>query len=174
MIDNFYIREASKEDAGLIADLSRLTFYEAFISQNTKANMDKFLKEQFTKKLLMQEVGAANNTFLLAYHEKEVAGYVRLREHNIPPGLGTINALEIARIYAVTSMIGKGVGSALMQKSIDIANERKKECVWLGVWKKNHRAILFYEKWGFEKFAEHDFILGDDMQQDWLMKKMII
>lgn len=87
--------------------------------------------------------------------------------------MGTIHALEIARIYAVSSMIGKGIGSVLMEKSIEIAKEKEKKCVWLGVWQENQRAIDFYTRWGFEKFASHDFILGDDVQKDWLMKKMI-
>jgi ribosomal protein S18 acetylase RimI-like enzyme len=47
----------------------------------------------------------------------------------------------------------------------------QKQALWLGVWEKNERAINFYHRWGFEKFGEHDFILGDDVQTDWLMKK---
>jgi ribosomal protein S18 acetylase RimI-like enzyme len=171
--NNITIHTASKELAVLIADLSRQTFYETFAKYNSKANLDKFMNEQFTKKALMDEVGAPNNIFLLAYHNSKVAGYARLREYNIHPGIGTIHALEIARLYAVSSMIGKGVGSALMKKSIEIAKEKNKKCVWLGVWQQNHRAISFYFRWGFEIFATHDFLLGDDVQKDWLMKKMI-
>lgn len=167
------IRSATVNDAELIADLSRQTFYDSFAAQNTKENMDKFLNEQFTKEALMKEVGAENNIFFLAYFDDEVAGYARLREKNIPPGLGTSSAIEIARIYVVSSFIGKGIGAALMQTSIDFAIKNKHECLWLGVWKENQRAIDFYERWGFKKFAYHDFLLGDDVQQDWLMKKML-
>jgi len=122
---------------------------------------------------LILEVGAAENTFLLAYHEDQVAGYVKLRESKPPKSLGTKNALEIARLYALASMIGKGVGKALMQVSIDIANKRAKEVLWLGVWEHNPRAIAFYQKWGFEKFDEWSFLLGNDMQRDWLMRKRL-
>jgi GNAT superfamily N-acetyltransferase len=82
-------------------------------------------------------------------------------------------AVEIARIYAVKNSIGKGVGSALMNKCIEISRKRNYPLVWLGVWEHNHHAIDFYARWGFEKFAEHDFILGNDVQKDWLMKKQI-
>ena len=74
------IREATKEDAGLIADLSRQTFYDTFAAENTAENMDKFMNETFTREKLMAEVGAGGNTFLLAYQGDEVLGYVRLRE----------------------------------------------------------------------------------------------
>jgi len=167
------VRLATKHDAGLIADMSRQTFYDTFASQNTKEDMDKFMNEQFTREALMEEVGTENNIFLLAYDEEQPVGYARIRENNNPPSLGTSNAIEIARIYAATTAIGKGIGRTLMQKCIEIAKARNRELVWLGVWEKNQRAIDFYIKWGFEKFADHDFILGNDVQKDWLMKKIL-
>ena len=87
--------------------------------------------------------------------------------------LGSVNALEVARIYAMSNKVGKGVGSLLMQSCIEIGKQRNKEWLWLGVWEKNQRAIDFYTKWGFTKFDETDFLLGDDIQTDWLMKKRI-
>ena len=167
------VRLATKHDAELIADMSRQTFYDTFASQNTKEDIDKFMNEQFTRKALIEEVGAKNNIFLLAYDEGKPVGYARIRENNNPPSLGTSNAMEIARIYAATNAIGKGIGKVLMQKCIEIAKARNRELVWLGVWEKNQRAIDFYTKWGFEKFGETNFLLGDDIQRDWLMKKTI-
>jgi ribosomal protein S18 acetylase RimI-like enzyme len=164
------IRKANIEDAALIAEISHQTFYETFASENTKEDMDKFLNEQFTKGRLMLEVGAIENTFLLAYVNDKLAGYVKLRESKWPQGLQNFRALEVARIYCLSEMIGKGVGKALMQASIDLAKEKKKDVVWLGVWEKNQRAIDFYIKWGFEKFGEQEFLLGNDIQNDWLMK----
>lgn len=167
------VRLATKHDAELIADMSRQTFYDTFASQNTKEDIDKFMNEQFTRKALIEEVGAKNNIFLLAYDEGKPVGYARIRENNNPPSLGSSNAMEIARIYAATNAIGKGIGKMLMQKCIEIAKARNRELVWLGVWEKNQRAIDFYTKWGFEKFADHDFVLGNDVQKDWLMKKKL-
>ncbi|MGZ8525811.1 MAG: GNAT family N-acetyltransferase, partial [Chitinophagaceae bacterium] len=105
--------------------------------------------------------------------QEQPVGYARIRENNNPPSLGTSNAIELARIYATAQSIGKGIGKVLMQKCIGIAKAGNRECIWLGVWEKNQRAIDFYKKWGFEKFADHDFILGNDVQKDWLMKKTI-
>jgi len=170
---DYRIRYASKEDAILIADLSRQTFYDTFAADNTKEDMDIFLKKQFTRGKLMLEVGKPDLTFLLAYEKDDVVGYVKLREGKAPPELKSTNALEIARLYCVKSMIGKGVGKTLMQACLDIANEKKKEVIWLGVWERNERAIAFYKSWGFEKFGECDFLLGNDLQRDWLMKKSL-
>jgi len=165
------VRIATSADAEMIADMSRRTFYDSFAKDNTKEDMDKFMNEQFTRELLMEEVGAPGNIFIVAEHNGKPAGYVRLRENNNPPELKGIETIEIARIYAETAMIGKGIGKALMEKSIAVAKEQNKQLIWLGVWEKNFRAIEFYTGWGFKKFSEHPFVVGTDVQTDWLMKK---
>jgi len=55
-----------------------------------------------------------------------------------------------------------------------IAAKEGFKTVWLGVWEHNPKAIAFYEKWGFEKFGAHSFMLGTDAQTDLLMKKNLI
>ena len=167
------IRLATESDAELVADLSRQTFYESFAAGNTKENMDKFMSEQFTKEKLINEVQQPWHLFFLAYLENEPVGYVKLREGSAPMQLDARSCLEIARIYSVQSKIGKGVGKKLMQTCHGIARQKKKNILWLGVWKQNQRAIDFYTAWGFEIFGEQEFILGDDVQTDWLMKKDI-
>ncbi len=168
--NNIFIRRADASDAALIADLSRTTFYQAFAKDNTASDMELFMNEQFTKEGLMQEVQEADGIFLLAYDVTEAVGYARIRVENKYKQEG---ALEVARIYALDKAIGQGVGKALMETCLQIARDMQMNMVWLGVWEKNERAIAFYEKWGFEKFGEHKFLLGTDWQTDCLMKKML-
>jgi len=131
------------------------------------------MNEQFTREKLINEVGADHNIFLVAELNGETVGYARMREVPNPDALEALPALELARIYSVQTRIGKGVGSALMEKCIEVARQENKKVIWLGVWEKNLHAISFYERWGFEKFSEHDFVLGDDVQTDWLMMKRL-
>jgi ribosomal protein S18 acetylase RimI-like enzyme len=135
--------------------------------------MEIFLNTQFTRGRLMLEVGTPGKTFLLAEEGDKIAGYVKLNENRHPENVGSKNALEVARLYVVKSMIGKGVGAILMKTIIDIAAKGGKDTLWLGVWKENKRAISFYEKWGFKVFDQCDFVLGNDVQEDWLMKKIL-
>ena len=171
---NLTVRNATIYDAALIADISRKTFYETFAGLNSKENIEIFMNVQFTRGRLMMEVGQRENIFLLAYNDNKVAGYAKLRDTRHPAKLESTNALEIARLYAMPDMIGKGVGKLLMEKSLEIASEKIKDTVWLGVWKQNKKAIDFYSAWGFIIFDECDFILGNDVQKDWLMKKQIV
>ncbi|GAA4344841.1 GNAT family N-acetyltransferase [Flaviaesturariibacter amylovorans] len=169
----YTLRTATAADAALVADISRQTFYDTFANDNKPEDMALFLDEQFTKGRLMLEVGRPEHHFVLAYDGPEVAGYVKLREGRTPATLGSTSALEIARLYACASYIGKGAGKVLMAESLRVAAERGKEWVWLGVWAQNQRAIDFYTAWGFEKFDECDFLLGTDVQRDWLMRRKV-
>jgi ribosomal protein S18 acetylase RimI-like enzyme len=170
---NVTLRTATKEDAELIADISRQTFYDTFAADNSAEDMQKFLSEQFTKGRLMLEVGAPENSFVLAYCNDKVAGYAKLRDAKVPVALKNVPSLEIARLYVLQEFLGKGIGALLMKACLDAASEKQKGAVWLGVWEKNLRAIAFYNRWGFQKFGEWDFLLGNDLQRDWLMKKEI-
>ena len=173
-ITKITIRSATEKDAELIADLSRQTFYETFAADNTKANMDKFMNEQFTREKLIDEVRQPWHIFFIAFVDGEPVGYAKLRDGSVPPALLGRSCIEIARIYSVKKMIGRGVGKKIMQTCIDIGLEKRKEILWLGVWEKNKTAIDFYTRWGFQKLGEQKFLLGDDLQTDWLMKKELV
>lgn len=166
------IRIANAEDAELVAEISRETFCETFGPFNTQSDMDKFLSQQFVKEKLVEQVTREGTIFLLAYINNEPAGYVFLKE-GTHEKLYTNNAMEICRLYSRTLFIGKGVGKALMLAAITQAKQLRKEILWLGVWKYNQRAARFYTAFGFEKFGEQDFLLGDDVQRDWVMKLAI-
>jgi ribosomal protein S18 acetylase RimI-like enzyme len=167
------VQQASPADAARIAALSRQTFYDTFAAFNTKEDMDKFLNESFSMDGLMAEVGADGNTFIIVLQGDELMGYAKITESNNPPELGKAAAIEIGRIYAAQKAIGQGIGKALMEECLRLAALKAKQVIWLGVWEHNERAISFYKKFGFEKFGEHNFILGNDVQTDWLMKKKL-
>lgn len=172
MFNTITIRVAEPEDAATIAYFSRKTFYESFALQNSKRDMEKFLKIQFSVKNLMAEVGRKHHTLLLAYKFHTLVGYALMREAKNPPEINpAVKSIELARLYVDKHFKGTGVGNAILKECISRARLKGKEVLWLGVWHENHRAIDFYTKWGFRKCGSKIFILGDDPQIDWLMKK---
>ncbi len=168
------IRVAGRADASLIADMSIRTFCDTFADFNTPANMEQFLQVQFTREQLMEEVGAPRNTFLLAYSGDKPVGYARLYENRESPReFGGASIIEISRLYCEKEAIGKGIGRALMEACLETGRQKGKEWIWLCVWEHNRRAIDFYTKTGFERFGQQLFILGQDLQNDWVMKKRL-
>ncbi len=167
------IRHAGLQDAAIVADISRKTFYDSFAQFNTPENMEKYIRKEFSSKRLRGELASNENIFLLAYSNDQLEGYAKLSESFQPSEFSGEPSLEICRIYSKVNMIGKGIGKSLMEEILRIAMDKGKKIIWLGVWEHNPWAISFYSKWGFQKFSEHPFILGDEVQTDWLMKKNI-
>lgn len=167
------IRIAGEDDAEVIADISRQTFYETFAAQNSKENMDMHMAQYYATEKIQAELSDPCTIFLLAYDGIRLAGYAKMNEHVKEESKGLESPIEIERIYSVKEMIGKAVGKKLMEECLAIAVGKNKKEIWLGVWEYNHRAIEFYTRWGFEKFGEHNFPVGLDPQTDWLMKKSL-
>jgi GNAT superfamily N-acetyltransferase len=167
------IRFANTTDITILANIGSKTFYETFADTNTKEDMDKYLLETFTIDKIKGEVENKYTKFLLAVCKNEIVGYAKLREDRNGAHFKETDAIEIERIYVLKSHLNKQVGAALMSFSIDFAEKNNFKIIWLGVWERNSKAINFYERWGFEKFGSHIFVLGDDEQTDWLMKKEI-
>jgi GNAT superfamily N-acetyltransferase len=170
---NISIRAAGANDVVTLTKLSRETFCDTYAAYNTPEDMDLYLEGYFTEEKLAAEVASSVNTFLLAFVDDEMVGYIQLKDGAIPDEMLPGPGIEIARLYSVQKNIGKGVGSALVQAGIEFARSKGKSMIWLGVWRKNERAIAFYTKWGFAIAGEYEFVLGKDVQTDWLMRKPI-
>jgi ribosomal protein S18 acetylase RimI-like enzyme len=72
--------------------------------------------------------------------------------------------------HAPYSAQGQAIGQSLLDHAKQLAKEQNAHFLWLGVWEHNPGAIRFYERNGFQKFGEHPFILGKDVQNDFLMR----
>ena len=170
---DIFIRYASPADAEIVAEISRQTFYDTFAAQNSKENMDIHMDKYYSLEKIQAELADPCNVFILAYSGNRLVGYAKLNEHIKEESKNLGDPIEIERIYSIKEMIGKGVGKKLMGTCLAIAREKNKKEIWLGVWAHNHPAIEFYTRWGFEKFGEHNFPVGNDPQKDWLMKKKL-
>lgn len=171
-MEDLVIRKAMPEEAETIADISRKTFFDTFAPYNTEEDMQIFMEEQFSREKLTAQVKNNEGIFLVALLGNQLVGYARLID--MADKFLPATSMEISRIYASQEVIGKGIGRALMQASLDLALSLQRQLIWLGVWEKNERAIRFYEKWGFQKAGEHEFVLGKDIQTDWIMVKELV
>ena len=60
-----------------------------------------------------------------------------------------------------------------MRACLNEAEKRNCDTVWLSVWEHNTHAQIFYRKWGFVEAGTQIFQLGDDPQNDLLMKRPV-
>ena len=167
------IRKLNIDDLETLRNLSIQTFRETFSEVNTKEDMQKYLDENLSIEKLKTELENPNSEFYFAENNDEILGYLKLNFKDAQTEKVEENHFEIERIYVLKAFLGQKIGQILFDKAIEIGREKNLEYVWLGVWEENHRAIRFYGKNGFEIFGKHDFVLGEDVQTDLLMKMKI-
>ena len=167
------IRKINIDDLEALRNLSIQTFMETFEEVNTEEDMQKYLDENLSIEKLKTELENVNSEFYFAENNDEILGYLKLNFKDAQTEKLEENHFEIERIYVLKAFLGQKIGQILFDKAIEIGREKNLEYVWLGVWEENHRAIKFYGKNGFEIFGKHDFVLGEDVQTDLLMKMKI-
>lgn len=157
-----------------VPELQRLaiqTQIDTFGAFNSEANMKAFLDSAYSRENLSQELGEEGSRNYLAMDSNMVVGFMRLRKTAEVEHLLGKNTLELQRLYVDTTRKGRGIGALLMKEALAYAKASGVEWLWLGVWERNVAAQEFYRRWGFERFSEHIFQMGDDPQTDWLLKR---
>jgi len=167
------VKAARIEDIPEMRQVAITTYRNTFEPFNTPENMQTYIDQSYNLEVLSKELNEANSKLLIAQEGDQLVGFARLRESNEVVELLGNNTVELQRLYVLTSAQGKSVGKLLMQHSLRYASDCHYGWMWLGVWEKNFKAQEFYKKWGFEKFSEHTFWMGNDPQVDWLLKKKL-
>lgn len=167
------IVKAGLADISALRQIGMQTFYETFAAENTEADMQQYLSENFSDERMIAELSNPEAFFYLAEAGNHIVGYLKLNvgaaQTEPQP-----NALEIERIYVLKEYQGRNIGQRLYEKAISAAKEMQLTYIWLGVWERNHKAIGFYEKNGFLAFDKHLFRLGNDEQTDIMMRRRVV
>ena len=172
-MENITIQGVTVNDLAQLQKIGRKAFSETFSSGNTEENMNKYLVEGFSKEKLREELNNESSAFYFAVLDEKVIGYLKLNFGSSQTEIQDSISLEIERIYVLQEYYGKKVGQVLYEKALQVAEDKKVNYVWLGVWEENPRAIRFYQKNGFVEFDKHIFVMGDEEQTDIMMKKTL-
>jgi ribosomal protein S18 acetylase RimI-like enzyme len=98
---------------------------------------------------------------------------VKLFAGPAPACISREKQLKIARLYLRQAWCGQGIGAALLKRCEVFAQEKRYEAIWLTVWEHNPGALKLYGKFGFKIVGEEDFVLGQDVQRDFIMEKVL-
>ncbi|MFJ7727536.1 GNAT family N-acetyltransferase [Neobacillus sp. NPDC097160] len=168
------IIKCSLEDSRKLQEISYETFNDTFRHQNSPENMNAYLERAFNLEQLEKELSNISSQFFFVYFNHEVAGYLKVNTNDAQTEEMGDESLEIERIYIKNKFQKHGLGKYLLNKAMEIAMDRNKMKIWLGVWEKNENAIAFYKKMGFVQTGAHSFYMGDEEQIDFIMTKTLI
>ena len=167
------IRIATVTDVEPLCYLCRKTFYKKWLSTNTEQDLKSYMNEFFSEEKIIEELNDVEIIYLVAQEKNNLIAYCKLNRNKSEGVLNSLRPLEIQRMYVLEEFIGNNIGKSLMNNALNIAKAENFEVVWLGVWENNIPAINFYKSFGFEFYGSHEFVLGEDITTDLLMKKVL-
>ncbi|MFK3938605.1 GNAT family N-acetyltransferase [Alkalihalobacillus sp. NPDC078783] len=170
---NIEIKQCTIQDVNLLREVSIETFIDTYKDQNTDENMKLHLSKAFSLNQLEIEISCKNTEFYFIFMNDKIAGYLKINYNDAQTKDIGPECLEIERIYIKKIYQGKGLGKYLIEHSQEILLQLNMKKIWLVVWERNEKAIQFYSKKGFIQSGFHSFYLGDEIQKDIIMLKVV-
>ncbi len=156
-IGKLVITKAQVQHAEALQKLAVQTFQESHGHSAPEADIQDYIALKFTVSAIASELKEANNLFHLLYFEEELVAYSKIIINS--PYLDKIpsNSTKLERLYVLEQFHGTSIGKELMDFNVQLAKDKQQSGLWLYVWTENHRAIRFYQKYGFQKIADTVF-----------------
>ena len=167
------IRKVEIADVEVLAKLAKQTFRETFAHDNTEEQLQEYFEEAYNLRVLSTELEDPDSESYFIMHEEEIAGFIKVNWGNAQTERELENAFEIQRLYVLQTYQGFGLGKQLFEFALEHAEKNGFSWAWLGVWEHNTKAQVFYYRYGFEKFSQHRFMVGQKVDTDWLLKKKL-
>lgn len=167
------IREANIDQARLLAEMGARMFAASFGAYNSPEDMQSYLEKSFNQAAIHAELQSGSTKYLQVIFSEKVIGYAKVYPNAPPIDLDCTKPVELGRIYIDLNYANRGYGSQLLAACLRTAKELGGDTLWLGVWERNEQAIRFYKRWGFEIVGEMEFVLGADVQNDYVMARGI-
>jgi ribosomal protein S18 acetylase RimI-like enzyme len=138
------IRDAGVDDVRGIQNVVRTTWEHTYRKSIPEDVRKEFVSQAYSTGLLRHRMEA--NVFLVALHNGSVVGFADFRSRSS-------TEVELAAIYVLPEMQGRGIGSRLLQAGIGRFSLSKS--LMLQVEQDNTRAQRFYEAHGFRHAGDH-------------------
>jgi GNAT superfamily N-acetyltransferase len=170
----YVIRRALLHEADALARLATRVYYDTFVDHTAAEDMERFLAATYNEAQQKRELEDEDIETLVVDAGGALIAYAQLRRNGeVPACVDGPAPLELARFYVDHAWHGLGVAHALMQAVEAAAAACNAKTLWLGVWERNFRAMVFYTKFGFHKVGAHPFLVGTDLQTDELMMRTL-
>lgn len=160
MPSDLKIEKITLADAERLTQLARLS-YPPHYAHIWYDGGKWYTETVYTVEKITAEIADPNVIYFIASDENEDLGYLKLTlDYPLSIGQGfsfgggsgsqiaAPNALYLDRIYLTENAIGKGIGTILIDLSVEMAKKMKKTVIWLAAMDTS-KAVEMYKKMGF-------------------------
>lgn len=168
------IRRANLQDVQFIALLGRVTFTETFGHLYRDYNdLIAYYERTFSVEKIAASIDKPDNVYWIAFVNDLPVGYAKLKLNSKSGFIDSNRVCQLQKIYVLKDFLSMKIGFELQNQLLDKATALENEYIWLSVLKSNDRAIKFYEKNGFNCIGDHDFRIGKENFEFYVMAKSL-
>ena len=164
-------RPPTPGDLPKLAALGRDTFIETFGTLYSKEDLQSFLTKAYSEEVIAEELADPKLSHQVIEHQDQLIAFIKIGPVHVPAKNPAPNAMEIWQIYVRREFISHGLGKSLMDWAFTQFEAARAGEIYVSVFCENHRAIRFYQNYGFQKCGEYRFPVGDHLDLEWIMKK---
>jgi GNAT superfamily N-acetyltransferase len=164
-------RDATAADLPAIDGIFRTSFCDTFAHLYSDENLAAFLAK-FAPEAWREEFDDPRYAFRIAELDGEAVGYVKLGPLTLPVE-SQAPAIELRQLYVLKGHHGTGIAAELMDWALIEAEALGARELFLTVYTDNYRAKRFYERYGFVEVGPYAFMVGDQADEDIIMKKLL-
>ncbi|MBJ6122642.1 GNAT family N-acetyltransferase [Sphingomonas mollis] len=161
-------RDAGPADAATLSAVSRRAFTETFGHLYRPDDLAAFL-DRLSEAAWAAELADPRFTIRLAEDDGVAAGFAKLGPPSLPFEPRGPSA-ELRQLYVLAPWQGAGVAVTLMDWTIATARAQGAADLYLSVFIDNERAKRFYARYGFERIGTYAFMVGNQADEDDLMR----
>lgn len=168
------LRPATPADIPALSQLGIDSFVAKFGVLYTPEDIAAFLDETHSPAALAAELANPDRLYCLAEKDGALLGYCKLGlKCGFPDHARGSKVLELKQLYTAADATGTGVGGALMEWAMAEFRARGADEAQLSVFSGNDGAQRFYQRYGFEKVADHTFCVGEQIDHEFLFALML-
>lgn len=173
------IRTAEQPDAASLAVVAAVTFPLACPPHTTDEAKAAFVATMLSEERFAEYLADEGRVLLIAEDDGgQAIGYTMVNlgepaDSDVSAAIRIHPSSELSKCYVMPGHHGAGVAGELMAASLVAAAEAGASGIWLGVNEENGRAQRFYAKHGFERVGSKRFLVGDRLEDDWVMERAL-
>jgi ribosomal protein S18 acetylase RimI-like enzyme len=164
-------RDAGPADAARLDRLFDAVFCDTFAHLYRPEDLDVFLSS-FSIAGWEEQLRDPAFACRIAEVDGEPAGYIKLGPLKLPVEPDGPSLL-LDQLYVLNAHQGAGIAHALMDWAIEETRRRGASSIYLTVFIDNQRARRFYDRYGFEAVGRYDFMVGNQADEDIIMRKLL-
>ena len=166
------IRRATVDDAQAWSDLAERAFVIAFGHLYPPDDLAQFLRDSYAPDVHRKYLADPACAVWLAERDGKAVGYALAgRPCTLPHAGVKPEDGELKRIYLLPEAQNGGVGSRLIDCALEWLDRDGPCTQWIGVWSQNFGAQRFYERLGFEKVGNYDFLVGSVRDPEFILRR---